>query len=176
MSRGSCNHHEDGVDLLRTAAVLSAALALALAPALTALAPAAAARTLRGARRTSTPHRLYVRDSASLHFLSDSASSIYDGGRISGTLPGSAKVRFLYDGSPHVRASFTISAAGGAIYGSATCLLHNPTSPVPSFEGVLHITGGRGRYAHAAGSGHLYGVFHRHGYAIDMQAIGQLSW
>lgn len=154
---------------LTTATTLAAALALASAP-------AAAARRSHRAHRSSQIQHLYVRDSGHLHFLSDSATSIFDGGRVTGTIPGGAKVRFEYNGSPHVAASFTIFARGGAIYGHALCQLHNPTSPVPSFKGALSITGGRGRYAHAHGSGHLYGVFHRHGYAIDMQAVGELTY
>lgn len=119
---------------------------------------------------------LTVKDTGDLHFKSVAASSILDEGTISGTLPGKGRVTFLYDGSPNVTARFTIYASGGSISGEAHCKLKDPTSLTPSFSGALKISGGSGRYNHAHGTGKLYGVFHRHGYAIDMQATGQLNY
>ena len=117
-----------------------------------------------------------VRDEGSLHFLSDEATLIVDEGKLSGTLPGSGRVYFTYNGSPNVSARFTIHARGGNVYGAAKCLLSNPNSPTPSFRGALQIVGGSARYAHARGSGELFGVFHRRGYGLVVQAIGKLSY
>jgi hypothetical protein len=117
-----------------------------------------------------------VRDEGSLRFLSDEATMIVDGGSLSGTLPGSGRVYFTYDGSPNVSARFTIHARGGNIYGAAKCRLSNPNSLTPSFRGALAIVGGSGRYAHARGNGELFGVFHRRGYGLIVQAIGKLSY
>lgn len=117
-----------------------------------------------------------VREEGHLHYLSAEATQILDEGAMSGTIPGRARVYFTYNGSPNVSARFTIHAAGGTIDGRARCRLHNPTSPTPSFRGALAITGGSGRYAHAAGNGELFGVFHRHGYALVVQAIGRLRY
>ncbi|MHB1859461.1 MAG: hypothetical protein ACYCUM_05005 [Solirubrobacteraceae bacterium] len=131
-----------------------------------------AARSSASAR----PQRLEVHDRGRLRFHSVAATSIVDDGAVSGTLPGSGHVVFVYDGSPSVTARFTIAARGGTIDGFARCRLHDPTSLAPSFHGALEITGGSGRYAHATGSGNLYGVFHRRGYEIDMQAVGRLTY
>jgi hypothetical protein len=141
----------------RALAVGALGLALQAAPAL-------------AARTTS------VRDEGSLHFLSDEATLIVDEGGLSGTLPGSGRVYFTYNGSPSVSARFTIHAAAGNVYGTAKCRLNNPNSPTPSFRGALQIVGGSGRYAHARGSGELFGVFHRRGYGLIVQAIGKLSY
>jgi hypothetical protein len=46
----------------------------------------------------------------------------------------------------------------------------------PSFRGSLTITGGSGRYAHAGGSGELFGVFYRRSFALTVQAIGKLRY
>jgi hypothetical protein len=119
---------------------------------------------------------IHVHDSGHLGFKSDEATAIVDEGRLTGSMPGSGRVVFDYTGSPKVKASFTIRASGGAIYGKGTCTLHDPTSAAPSFHGALTITGGSGRYAHAHGSGELYGVFYRHGYALSVQAVGQLNY
>lgn len=138
---------------------LLAALALALAGA-----QAAQARSLN------------VRDEGRLRFVGAEARALIDTGALTGTLPGQARVRFIYNGSPNVSASFTIRTAAGSIYGSARARLNNPSSPTPSFRGALRIDGGSGRYSHARGSGELFGVFHRHGYGLVFQAIGRLSY
>jgi hypothetical protein len=117
-----------------------------------------------------------VRDEGSLHFISDEATRIVDEGSLSGTLPGSGRVYFTYNGSPIVAARFTIHAHGGNVYGTAKCRLNNPNSPTPSFRGALRIIAGSGRYAHARGNGELFGVFHRRGYGLVVQAIGKLSY
>jgi hypothetical protein len=145
-------------NLLR-GALATAALSLGLQPALAAAA-----------------HTTNVRDEGSLRFTSDEATSIVDEGSLSGTLPGSGRVYFTYNGSPNVSARFTIHTAGGTIDGTAKCRLNNPNSPTPSFRGALQIVGGSGRYAHARGSGELFGVFHRRGYGLVVQAIGKLSY
>ena len=117
-----------------------------------------------------------VRDEGHLSFVRDNATQIIDEGAISGTIPGRARVDFTYNGSPTVTARFTIRGSGGSLYGRASCRLHNPTSPAPSFRGALAITGGSGRYAHAHGNGELFGVFHRRGYSLVVQAIGRLRY
>jgi hypothetical protein len=121
-------------------------------------------------------HTLSVRDEGHLRFVGAQAKALIDTGALAGTLPGQARVRFVYNGSPNVSASFTIRATAGTISGSAHARLNNPSSPTPSFRGALQITGGSGRYAHARGSGELFGVFHRHGYGLVFQAIGRLSY
>jgi hypothetical protein len=121
-------------------------------------------------------HALSVRDEGHLRFVAAQAQALIDAGALSGTLPGRARVRFIYNGSPNVTASFTIAARGGTVSGSAHARLSNPSSPTPSFRGALRVTGGSGRYAHARGSGELFGVFHRHGYGLIFQAIGRMTY
>jgi hypothetical protein len=75
-----------------------------------------------------------------------------------------------------VYAQFTIYTNGGSINGHATGRVSNPNSTNPSFRGSLTITGGRGRYAHAGGSGELFGVFSRRSFALTVQAIGKLRY
>lgn len=117
-----------------------------------------------------------VREEGHMRFVSAEATLIVDEGRMSGTIPGRARVYFTYDGSPNVSARFAIYASGGRIDGRAKCRLSNPSSPTPSFRGALEIVGGGGRYAHARGGGELFGVFHRHGYGLVVQAIGKLRY
>lgn len=144
------------------------------AGAITALTPATAGA--RSAAKAHTASILGVRDEGRLHYVTDTATTIVDEGGVSGTIPGRARVNFDYNGSPTVTASFVIHTSRGSLYGRARCRLHNPTSPTPSFRGALSITAGSGRYARARGGGELFGVFHRRGYALVVQAIGRLRY
>ena len=114
---------------------------------------------------------LRVRDEGHLAFVSSSGSQLIDEGSVTGTVPGSVRVHFSYNGNPDVTAQFTIRSRYGSITGHAQGRLSNPTSAKPSFRGSLVITGGSGRYARAAGSGELFGVFYRRSYGLTVQAI-----
>jgi hypothetical protein len=119
---------------------------------------------------------LNVRDEGHLRFVHASGSTLLDEGRVSGSFPGTVKVRFRYTGDPYVSAQFTISGAGGSISARGSGRLSSPVSPTPSFRGRMRITAGSGRYAHIRGSGELFGVFNRRSYALSVQAIGKLSY
>ena len=119
---------------------------------------------------------LDVRDEGRLHFVHASGSVVVDEGSVSGTFPGSVRVRFLYDGEPQVSARFQITGRGGTVSASATGRLSSPTSPSPSFRGHMTITGGSGRYAHIHGGGELFGVYYRRSYGLTVQAVGKLPY
>jgi hypothetical protein len=124
----------------------------------------------------SAAHVLKVRDEGHLRFISSSGSQLIDEGPASGTMPGNLRVRFTYNGNPEVSAAFTIHGRYGSISGRARGRLNNPTSTSPSLRGSLSITGGSGRYAHASGSGELFGVFYRRSYGLTVQAIATLRY
>jgi hypothetical protein len=118
-----------------------------------------------------------IRDEGYLGFRTSSGSLVVDEGRLAGTLPGRARVQFIYDGSPTVKATFTIVGPGWELRGAATCRLSHPNSSSPSFRGALTLTGGSGRYAHARGSGELFGVFYRAtSYGLKIQAVGNVRY
>lgn len=137
---------------------------------------ACAAALASGLPATASARTIRVRDEGQLRYRSDSATTIVDEGAVRGTIPGRARVYFVYNGSPNVSAHFVIWARGGSLSGWARCRLHNPTSRVPSFRGALHITRGSGRYRRARGYGELFGLFYRHGYGLVVQAIGSLRY
>ncbi len=155
-------------------------LALVTAPAgsaASATAPAGTAARAYGAQPLAHAARtLSIHDVGHLHFVHASGSLLIDEGRVTGTFPGSVKVRFVYDGEPNVSARFTISGAGGSISAKGTGRLSSPTSPNPSFRGRMVVTGGTGRYTHIHGGGELFGVFNRRSYAMTVQAIGKLPY
>jgi hypothetical protein len=119
---------------------------------------------------------LNVSDKGSLRFVRASGSSLLDEGHVTGSFPGSVKVRFLYNGEPNVSARFTITGSGGSISARGNARLSSPTSPTPSFRGHMTITGGTGRYEHIHGGGELFGVFNRRSYALTVQAVGKLPY
>lgn len=138
-----------------------------------ALAPAASGLASTRAHLAGT---LSARDEGRLHLVKASGSLLIDEGPVTGTIPGKVRVDFIYTGNPSVSARITIYGHAGTILAHGSARLSSPTSPSPSFKGALAITGGTGRYAHAHGSGELFGVFYRRSYAITVQTKGVLHY
>jgi hypothetical protein len=128
------------------------------------------------ATRARSAGSLRVKDEGHLRLVKSSGSVLYDEGAAHGTLPGTVKVRFLYNGSPSVSAQITISGHSGSIQARGSGKMSNPNSTSPSFKGALTITSGSGRYAHAHGSGAFYGVFYRRSYGMTVQTEGTLHY
>jgi hypothetical protein len=128
------------------------------------------------ATRAHSASSLRVKDEGHLRLVKSSGSVLYDEGAAHGTLPGTVKVRFLYNGSPSVSAQITISGHAGSIQARGSGKMSNPNSTSPSFKGALTITSGSGRYAHAHGSGAFYGVFYRRSYGMTVQTEGMLHY
>jgi hypothetical protein len=121
-------------------------------------------------------HTLSVRDEGHLHLVSSSGSNLIEEGPISGTIPGRARVSFNV--GPTVYASFTIYVqSGGSISGRGHGALHS-TSAYSTFGGSLSVTHGTGRYAHAYGTGGLYGAINRKSsaYPMTVQTVGELHY
>ena len=60
---------------------------------------------------------------------------LYDEGAAHGTLPGTVKIRFTYDGNPDVSAQITIYGHDGTIRASGSARLSSPTSSSPELQG-----------------------------------------
>jgi len=119
---------------------------------------------------------LSVKDEGYLRLVKSSGSLLIDEGQAHGTIPGTVRIHFVYDGNPSVSAQITIEGRAGSLQAHASGRLSNPSSASPSFAGTLTISGGSGGYAHASGSGHLYGVFYRRSYAMKVQTEGTLRY
>jgi hypothetical protein len=108
-----------------------------------------------------------VNDTGHLKRLHASGEIFIEEGAVSGTLPGTAKVRL--DVGEQITASFTIHVdRSDSIVGRGRA---TPTSSAryTSFAGTLTVTGGTGRYAHAHGTGKLYGALERKSDNLSVQ-------
>lgn len=118
-------------------------------------------------------HSLRASDEAHLRYISASGATLYEIGRANGTLPGSMRVHMRI--AAVFSGNFTIYAAGGTISGHGTATPHG-SGVYESFSGSLRVTGGSGRYRHAAGTARLYGTFNRNSYALLIQTQGTLRY
>lgn len=126
---------------------------------------------------TANASVLNVHDEGHVHFITSYGSEIIDEGPATGSVPGTVKVYFVYDGNPAVSARFTITTHAGSISGRANGRLSSPTSFTPSFHGAFKVTTGTGRYRHIHGIGELFGVFFRHRhYAMIVQTLAKLTY
>jgi hypothetical protein len=126
------------------------------------------------AQAARTARMLSVKDEGHLHLVRESGSELLEEGTVSGTLPGTVKVRFNVGAV--ITAQFTIYArGGGSIAGHGSGSLRS-TSRYSTFGGSLSVTSGTGRFAHARGSGGLYGAIDRRTYALTVQTIGKLTY
>lgn len=158
-----------GAALAVTAACTHVAIVAARAPG-----ASAAARTPKAPMPARAARTLHIVDTGHLHLLHASGAILSEEGPVSGTLPGSTRVRL--DVGENVTASFTItSRGGGSITGHGSAALHS-SGRYASFGGSLSVTRGTGRYAHAHGSGKLYGVIDRRTHSLAVQAIGTLNY
>jgi hypothetical protein len=115
-----------------------------------------------------------VDDTAHLHLLKSSGSLLYEEGTTSGGISG--KMRANLNIGATFTGSFTIYAkGGGTLKGHGTATPHG-SGRYESFSGSMVITGGSGRYAHAHGSGGLFGTFDRESYAFVVQTTGKLTY
>jgi hypothetical protein len=136
----------------------------------------AVAGTARASAGGRAAHTLSVKDEGHLHMVSNSGSNLVEEGPVSGTIPGTVRVNFNI--GPTVYASFTIYVhGGGSISGSGHGTLHS-TGAYSTFGGSLSVTHGTGRYAHAHGTGGLYGAINRRSstYPMTVQTTGTLHY
>jgi hypothetical protein len=117
---------------------------------------------------------LSINDTGHLNLLHASGAVLLEQGPSSGTLPGTVKVHMVV--AADVQATFTItSSAGGSIEGHGVATLHS-SGRYSSFAGTLSVSHGTGRFAHAHGTGRLYGVINRRTDALTVQTIGNLNY
>jgi hypothetical protein len=151
----------------------AASVALAVGVGASGLPTALASRAASTRAHATSARAASVNDTGHLHLMSASGAILNEAGPVSGTLPGRVRVRLVV--RANVTASFTIEARGGSIVGHGSAVLHS-SREYSSFGGTLSVDRGTGRYAHAGGSGKLYGVIDRSNDALTVQTVGALHY
>lgn len=136
-----------------------------------------AAATADPPARARAAHAVSVNDTAYLRTAdpNSTSSTIVEEGKATGTLPGTVRAR-LAVGVSTVNVGFTIYLHGGSISGQAKAKLNPGSGEYASFKGALEVAHGSGTYAHAKGTGNVYGSLNHYSYEAKVQVIGQLRY
>jgi hypothetical protein len=123
--------------------------------------------------RAHTTSTLAAADTAHLHLVRSSGSTLIEEGSASAGLPGHMRANLEVGAT--FSGSFTFYTRFGELVGHGAAKPHG-SGRYESFAGSMVVTGGTGRYTHARGRAGLYGVFDRKTYAVTMQTTGSVSY
>lgn len=137
------------------------------------LAPNAARATLKSGARAA--RSISIDDKATLHRVKAIGNTLIEEGDAEGTLKGHVKISLDLEEAGSATSHFTLYLSGGDLLGHASGKATTPKGGWESFGGKMSIDHGTGRYAHASGSGKMYGALNRHTYVLDVQVAGHAS-
>jgi hypothetical protein len=144
----------------------TAALALCLLPAATAVASAPVARSAG---------TVSLSDSARLHLTSHHSFTLNEQGSASGTIAGTIYIHLTVASTNRVTAEISIYPSGGSITGKASAS-YRPSGAVASFAGTMSVVRGSGRYNGAHGSGLSFtGTVQRSNDAVTVRVSGRMA-
>lgn len=126
--------------------------------------------------RARVAHTLSGNDNATLHLVHTNGSTLYEEGRASGSLPGTAHASFYIHASGNLVGHFVFYTRSGAINGHGSAKWRQGRYPYVSFSGAAEITGGTHRYVHVHGDLGFYGVMNRESSAVTIQTRGTLTY
>lgn len=125
--------------------------------------------------RATMARTLNASESASLHLTSHHGGVLREEGSGTGSFncPLTITLNVSYTTAS---ISFSICRSGGAFGGSGKASFY-ASGTLAHFVGIVNITHGTGRYAHAAGHGlHIEGEIRRnHKYALSVKVYGRMS-
>jgi hypothetical protein len=108
-------------------------------------------------------HSTALSDNATLHLIHAIGNTLIEQGNAKGTLKGRVKIRLHLNASgASATAHFIMYLPGGHLLGHANGRATTGKNGWESFSGTMRIDPGTGRYAHASGSGKMYGALNRH--------------
>jgi hypothetical protein len=131
---------------------------------------------------TSTAHEtsrraLSINDKARMRLTGGNGNTLIEEGKATGTLPGNAKVSLTIANVTTAKSTFVVYPHGGSIPGAGSVRLHpGQSGAYESFSGTLSVSHGTGHYAHASGSGKIYGVLDHSNDNAEVQVIGTLHY
>lgn len=175
ISRPSVSRRVNRTRLLAYATTLLAVLALLAGT----LAHGAQANGIRdtGTAYIASGRALSINDKARMRLAGGNGNTLIEEGKATGTLPGKAKVSLTIANATNAKSTFVVYPRGGSITGLGSVRLHpGKSGAYESFSGTISVSHGTGSYAHASGSGKLYGVLDRSNDNAEVQVIGTLHY
>jgi hypothetical protein len=122
---------------------------------------------------TQTARSTSINDKSKLHLIQVIGNTLIEEGDTEGTLKGRVKIRLNLEAERISATSrFAMYLPGGDLLGHASGKATAGKGGWESFGGAMWIDHGTGRYAHASGSGKMYGALNRHTYVLVVQVQG----
>jgi hypothetical protein len=120
-----------------------------------------------------TARSISIDDKSKLHRVQVIGNTLIEEGNAEGTLKGRVKIRLNLEAERSSATShFAMYLSGGDLLGHANGKATAGKEGWESFGGEMWIDDGTGRYAHASGSGKMYGAINRHTDVLIVQVTG----
>lgn len=129
--------------------------------------------TTSKAQRAQATRSTSVNDKSTLHRVKVIGNTLIEEGNAEGTLKGRVKISLYLGEVGSTTSHIVMYLPGGDLFGHANGKATTPKEDWESFGGKMWIDHGTGRYAHASGSGTMYGALNRHTYALVVHVTGQ---
>jgi hypothetical protein len=141
------------------------------------MAPPGAARAASKSPDARAAHWTSINDKSTLHRVRAIGNTLVEEGNAEGTLKGRVNIRIDLEAERASATSrFAMYLSGGNLFGHASGKATTGKEGWESFGGKMWIDHGTGRYAHASGSGKMYGALNRRTYVLVVQVIGRLAF
>lgn len=118
---------------------------------------------------------LQLSDTASLHLVRKSGSTLYERGTATGTLPGSVSARFVTSVTK-VTGTVTFHSSGGGSITMTAVGYPQSTGTIARFSGNIAVRSGTGRFKNVLGSGTFTGTANRRTWAVTVHARASLTY
>ncbi len=137
-------------------------------------APAPGARATPRSLGATVARSTSINDKSTLHRVQTIGNTLIEEGNAEGTLRGRIRIRLNLEAeSSSATSHFAMYLSGGDLLGHANGRATMGREGWESFSGELWIDRGTGHYAHASGSGKLYGALNRRNYVLVVQMRGR---
>ncbi|MDX6610306.1 MAG: hypothetical protein QOF85_2231 [Solirubrobacterales bacterium] len=120
--------------------------------------------------------RQTVENEAHFHRVGPGGKEIQEKGTATGTFPGPATTRVVFNGNK-MTGTFSLHTTGGTVVGKTDAnIVGSSARPVVRFVGTATITGGTGRFRTASGTLKLNGTMRRINNAIYEKTTGRIHF
>lgn len=118
---------------------------------------------------------LRLTDTATLHLVRKSGSTLYEQGTATGTLPGTVSAKFV-TGVTKVTGTVTFHSSGGGSITMTAVGYPQSSGTIARFSGNIAVRSGTGRFRNVLGSGTFTGTANRRTWAVTVHASANLTY